>query len=768
MGLKRWTCLPIIVEMPLLARSACLAVGLSLLATVAACLFPLVSASFATAAPSVPAPSGAGSQAFVPEEAIVRFEPSASASDRRAARRQADVRFDDSLGVPRVEVVAVEGSVTAAVAELRRQPEVTYAQPNYRYEALAAEAPDDSFFGSLWGLSDSATPDSGVGALAAWERTRGGGQVIAVVDTGVDLTHPDLEPNLWANPAPSSAQDLHGYDFVDDDGDPDDYQFHGTHVAGTAAAVEDNGIGIAGVAPDAEIMAVRVLDGDGSGSTADIAAGIAYAANHGADVINLSLGGPGSDKAMSDAVDLAASKDAVVVAAAGNEGSNNDTKPTVPCTLPQANLICVAAVNRNGSLAGFSNFGAKSVDVAAPGTGVLSAKADYGPPIFSDGFEPAGTGVWATFAANGGLPWGVSNSASSGVQSRTDSPLGDYGQALDPANPATSELFTVDQVDLAGERGCRLHFRTRYEIESPDANGTMFDVFAAGAVGGGSFDGSYHAGTSQAHPSGFEREEASISDLDGRADVRPVFAVLSDDSLQFDGAYVDDVRLICRDETYLDAVSSTGEADKPNAGSYVEFQGTSMATPHVAGVAALVRAAVPGTTASETVNAILGGGVPMPTANPAKPTKTQRIADACNAISFAQAGNLVVGCGTVSSEELPPGAVEEAEEAIRRASPPATPTGPPAAPRTFLRKRPAKSIGTNGRRAKVVFAFGSDAEGATFVCRVDGGSFRRCPARLVRRFSLGRHVLRVKAVSPAGPVDPTPAVVRFRVVRASG
>ncbi|HEX6152049.1 MAG TPA: S8 family serine peptidase [Solirubrobacterales bacterium] len=738
------------------------------LAAAAACLLAAPAASVATAAPDVPAPGSTGPRAFEPEEAIVRFERSASASDRRAVRRQAGVRFDESLGLPRTEVVAVEGSVAAAVAELRRQPEVAYAQPNYRYEALEAEAPDDTFFGSLWGLSDSALPDPGVGALEAWDRTRGGGQVIAVVDTGVDLTHPDLEPNLWTNPAPGSAQDLHGYDFVDDDGDPDDYQFHGSHVAGTAAAVEDNGLGIAGVAPDAEIMAVRVLDGDGSGSTADIAAGIAYAANHGADVINLSLGGPGTDKAMSSAVDLAASKDAVVVAAAGNEGSNNDTNPTVPCTLPQANLICVAAVNRNGSLAGFSNFGVKSVDLAAPGTSVLSAKADYGPAVFSAGFEPAETGVWATFAANGGLPWGVSNSASGGVQSRTDSPAGDYGQALDPSKWASSELFTVNPVDLTGERGCRLHFRTRYEIEPPAPNGAMFDVFAAGAVGGGSFDGSYYAGTSQSYPSGFEREEASISDLDGRADVQPVFAVLSDESIQHDGAYVDDVRLICRDETYTDAISSVAEYDQPSAGSYVEFQGTSMATPHVAGVAALVRAAVPGTSATQTVNAILNGGAPMPSPNPAKPTKTQRIADACNAISFAQAGSLAVGCGTITDGELPPGTVDEVEAAIERASPPATPTAPVVAPRTFFRKRPPKVIGTSGRRAKVVFVFGSDVEGTTFVCRVDRGAFKRCPARLVRRFALGRHVLRVKAVSPAGPEDSTAAVVRFRVVRASG
>ena len=354
----------------------------------------------------------------------MRFERGTSHADRRDARRSANAELSDALGLPRLQLLEVHGSVSAAVRRLEDQPGVAYAQPNYRYEALAVPEPDDSFFDDLWGLSDPALPDPGVGALEAWEHGKGSGEVIAVVDTGVDLTHPDIAPNLWTNPSPDpSSDDLHGYDFVDDDGDPDDYNFHGTHVAGTAAAVSGNALGTAGVAPEAEIMAVRALDGDGSGSTDEIAEGIAYAAEHGAGVINLSLGGPaGEDEAMSDAVDLAAEEGAVVVAAAGNEGTNNDAEPTTPCTLPQANLICVAALGQGGGLASFSNYGAQSVDIAAPGTGILSAKADYGAPLFSNGFEAGTTEAWDTFAENGGLPWGLSASAASGTQSATDSP----------------------------------------------------------------------------------------------------------------------------------------------------------------------------------------------------------------------------------------------------------------------------------------------------------------------------------------------------------
>ena len=112
---------------------------------------------------------------------------------------------------------------------------------------------------------------------------------------------------------------------------------------------------------------------------------------------------------MSDGVDFAATRGAVVVAAAGNAGENNDVSPTIPCTLPQANLICVAALNQRGGLAGFSNYGARSVDLAAPGTSVLSAKTDYGVPLFENGYEPGTTDLWLTAVEDGGIRWGISS-----------------------------------------------------------------------------------------------------------------------------------------------------------------------------------------------------------------------------------------------------------------------------------------------------------------------------------------------------------------------
>jgi len=704
----------------------------------------------------------------MPGEAIVRFAPGASPAARRSARAEAGVEFEESVALPHTQLVDVEGSVPAAVDRLEAQPGVVYAQPNYRYEASAVSPPDDTFFGELWGLSDPATPDPGLGALDAWETTEGSGEVIAVLDTGVDLTHPDLEGNLWTNPSPDPVdEDLHGFDFVDDDGSPDDFNFHGTHVAGTAAAIADNAQGIAGVAPEAQIMAVRVLDGDGSGSTVEIAEGIEYAADHGADVINMSLGGPAGagDKAMEGAIVAAGAKDVVVVVAAGNEAADNEVEPESPCVLPQANLICVAALNRSGSLAGFSNFGAKSVDLAAPGTSILSSKPDYGTPIFEDGFEVS-PGPWSTAVSGGGLPWGLTKAtAANGEFSAADSPTGDYGHSAPGAEePAASELLTTEPVSLAGERGCRVHFNTKYEIESG------FDVFVAGAVSESSpFAVVEFDGASFGFPSSFIREETSVSSLDGRTDVHPFFGIYSDEEVELDGAYVDDVRLFCRDETYLDAIATGSNYDQPESGSYVRFQGTSMATPHVAGEVALVRAAAPGLSAEQVVKAVLDGTSAIPIVTTGKRTVTEGIADACKAIAIAIGGNVAAECPT-SSEPTPQPMVPPL---IPVAPDTETPndfeanTVPPRriAPRTFLRRHPPKALGTEGPTARALFRFGSNEAGVTFLCKFDRAAFRTCRRRTVWHAEAGRHVLRVKARDADGNVDPTPAVFRFRVER---
>ena len=237
---------------------------------------------------------------------------------------------------------------------------------------------DVAYFGGAneWGLN-------AVGAPEAWAAGyTGEGITVAVVDTGVDLDHPDLSANLFVNSGEIAGNgidddgngfvdDVHGYDFAGRDADPNDVHGHGTHVAGTIAA-DDNGFGATGVAPDAKILPIKVLGDNGSGSSLDVAAGIRYAADMGAHVINLSLGG-GYSSAIESAISYAQSIGSFVVAAAGNEYAS---VPGFPAQFSNSysNVISVGAYDSQGNSAAFSNGVGSSgaIQVDAPGVGVFS------------------------------------------------------------------------------------------------------------------------------------------------------------------------------------------------------------------------------------------------------------------------------------------------------------------------------------------------------------------------------------------------------------
>lgn len=280
-------------------------------------------------------------------------------------------------------------SVPEALAALRADPNVAYAEPNHRYQLTAV--PDDARFSELWGMHNTGQQggvvDADIDAPEAWELSTGSrAVVVGVLDSGVDYLHPDLAANMWTNPNELAGNgvdddgngivdDLHGADFFAGDGDPMDDGSHGTHCAGSIGAVGGNGLGVSGVNQQVSIMALRFgLDDDSAIAAIDYvlaqrAAGVNIRA------LSNSWGGGGESLALREAIEALAAADILFVAAAGNDGgANNDSHPFFPASYDLPNVISVAATTRFDTLAAFSNIGPVSVDLGAPGQSILSTQ----------------------------------------------------------------------------------------------------------------------------------------------------------------------------------------------------------------------------------------------------------------------------------------------------------------------------------------------------------------------------------------------------------
>jgi subtilisin family serine protease len=270
-------------------------------------------------------------------------------------------------------------------AELIAKGLAKTCSPNFVVHASSTITPNDEFFDKLWGLNTL----QGIGAPEGWEVKRTSEEiVVAVVDTGVDYSHPDLMQNMWTNlgeiPANGIDDDANGY--IDDvygvntssySGDPFDDNFHGTHVAGTIAGIGNNSIGITGVAWNAKIMALKFLDKNGSGSISSAIAALNYLLDmkqRGVPVMvaNNSWGGTNYSAPLESVIQKLAEAGIVFVAAAGNDSADNDAVTAFPANAKSANVISVGAIDREQNLASFSNYGATSVHIAAPGVGILS------------------------------------------------------------------------------------------------------------------------------------------------------------------------------------------------------------------------------------------------------------------------------------------------------------------------------------------------------------------------------------------------------------
>ena len=347
-----------------------------------------------TVAPLVPAEKGSG-------RTLLKLRRGVSQSRARKDGKRLGYRVVESLSQigwtvvepidRRTSAASLRDKVRRAGIALRADPEIT-VHADYQ--------PSDPLYRYQWGFENTGIWGGTAGAdaklVSAWDWSRGSGVVVAVVDTGVDESHPELTGKRWINTdeVPGNGvdddhngkiDDVYGWDFFRAEAtvfDTVDGDKHGTHVAGTIAASTDNGIGGAGTAPGARIMPVKFL-GPTGGSDTNGAAGIIYAVDNGASVINCSWGGSTSSQILSDALAYAASHGVLVVCAAGNSAANTDVTPSYPASYPATNVVSVAALNNADTIADFSNRGATTVDLGAPGEWVVSSQPKLGASLFA-------------------------------------------------------------------------------------------------------------------------------------------------------------------------------------------------------------------------------------------------------------------------------------------------------------------------------------------------------------------------------------------------
>lgn len=336
----------------------------------------------------------------VPGEFVVELREQIRTTDFESLSQRLGVEVVDSVRSNLIVVRSAAGTASAKRLEtkLRDHPLVSRIEPNFIYRAFgfrSLKTPNDPDFSKTWGLKNTGGADSAgtvgiagidIGAEAAWEYTTGDKKVVvAVIDTGVDFGHPDLKSQAWVNSKEAKGQpgvdddgngyvdDLNGYNFVDNKGDATDDNAHGSHCAGTIGAKGGDGKGIVGVNWNVSIMAVKFLSKDGGGTLANAIKSIDYATKNGADIMSNSWGGGAASAILKTAISDANKAGILFVVAAGNDSNDNDSTPTYPSSYDVDNVLSVAALDNRGAFASFSNFGATSVHVAAPGVNIVSS-----------------------------------------------------------------------------------------------------------------------------------------------------------------------------------------------------------------------------------------------------------------------------------------------------------------------------------------------------------------------------------------------------------
>ena len=539
---------------------------------------------------------------YIEGEVLVRFAPALSAASalHAAASRGMSVAasfaaVSEASGRQYLHLKSDSKSTQEMIDELSGAPGVEIVEPNYVRSIRTI--PNDPRFSELWGLRNTGqtggTKGADIGAAEAWSvRTDASSVVVAVVDTGVHYAHEDLAANMWDGSALGFPN--HGWNIVDDTNDPYDAQSHGTHCAGTIAAVGNNALGVTGVAWNARIMAVKVLSDRGSGSSALAVGGYDWVLarkNQGVNVvaISASIGGWNPSVVEREAIAALGNAGILFVTAAGNSDDNIDEVPDYPGSYALPNMITVAASDHNDARASFSSYGATSVHIAAPGVRIVSTEPSYvpvAPVLFFDDME-SGDGRWikgrwentpVSFTPDERTSWTVvsDDTAYSPSHFWTSSPPSPRGTHHGIASRS------MDLTSLAGTHSA-LHLRAMYSLSEDN----WMDFFVS-TDGGETW--SVAGGQTNADSGGEWKEIAVYIPASFRtADFRLGIALDMAKEASGDFIRIDDVRI--------------GAVEFGN--TYGSKSGTSMATPHVAGAVALLAAAYPSESAEQRKRRIL-------------------------------------------------------------------------------------------------------------------------------------------------------------------